>query len=201
MFTTVIFSLSYFMLWKNHRAHKKCSLPFVELMKIFFCSLILASAVIQQSLLRQRRAVSIVWGWWLYRWDVMAIPSWIPICWELSCPQKASKMYHQRWWASFSHLYFITHRTHTCMHTHTHRTYIFSSPFYYHRFRASQKHYLLHLAAISPRTRPSFTYCQWPAPYKILAKHARSPLRYWESPCSHNPSWFVGTASYLACIT
>lgn len=131
--------------------------------------------------------------------DAMPIPSWVPICWELSCPQKASKMCHQRWWASFSHLYVTTHGTHTC--THTHRIYIFSSPFYYHRFRVSQKHYLLHLAAISPRTRPSFTYCQWPAPYKILAKHARSPLRYWESPCSHNPSWFVGTASYLACIT
>jgi hypothetical protein len=51
---------------------------------------------------------------------------------------------------------------------------------------------LLHL-------RGGFTYCQWPAPYKILAKHARSPLHYWESPCSHSPSWFVGTVFYLAC--
>ena len=129
---------------------------------------------------------------WLYRVE-------FPFA-ELSCPQKASKMYLQRWWASFSHSYFITHKTQrSCTHTHT-QTYIFSSPFYYHRFRVPQKHYLLHLAAISPITRHSFTYCQWPAPYKILAKHARSPLRYWESPCSRNPSWFVGTASYLACI-
>lgn len=63
------------------------------------------------------------------------------------------------------------------------------------------KCYLLHLTATSPRTRTwfSFTYCRWLVPYKILAKHARSPLHYWGSPCSHSPSWFVGIASYLAC--
>lgn len=86
----------------------------------------------------------------------------------------------------------------TFLHTHTHT--IFPSKFYAHIFRVLLKLYLRHLIAISPGTWHSFTYCQWQAPYRILAKHARSPLHYWESPCSHSPSWFVGIASYRACI-
>lgn len=45
----------------------------------------------------------------------------------------------------------------------------------------------------------SYTYCQWLAPCRIPVKHAGNPPHYWENPCSHNPSWSAGTASYPVC--
>jgi len=158
---------------------------FVELMNILPCSLISASIVIQQKVVWQGEECQ---DWWFDGLTVRMPQLYqIPFA-EGSCHHKASNMCHQRRCASFSYLYFITH------------THIFPSKSYPHIFRVLLKLYLLHLIAISPGTWHSSTYCQWPAPYKILAKHARSPLHYWESPCSHSPSWFVGTASYLACI-
>lgn len=95
----------------------------------------------------------------------------------------------------YSSLYIASHtyiHAHMCTGTQKSLSSRSSSPRRWNTTCFTTQWLLLHL-------RGGFTYCQWPAPYKILAKHARSPLHYWESPCSHSPSWFVGTVFYLAC--
>lgn len=103
---------------------------------------------------------------------------------DINYAQKASKMRHQKdmmWKTIFILLYTTGERKRDRVWVKTRKI---SLPF---KFNVSVLLSAL-LSNISHRTPCSFTYCQWLVPYKILAKHAGSPLHYWENPCSHSPS-------------